>query len=80
MDQPVIVRARRANSPRTRFALLLFIVSPLAVLTVLCVLIAQSMRHGQAMAAKPVGAGAGHTGMSNEYMGIGKKPETPAKP
>lgn len=60
--------------------LLLFIVSPLAVLTVLCVLIAQSMRHGQSMAEKPVGAGAGHTGMSNEYMGIGKKPEAPKKP
>lgn len=71
---------RRANSPRARLALLLFVISPLAVLTLLCVLIAQSMKHGQTMSATPVGAGAGHTGMSNEYMGIGKQKDPPAKP
>lgn len=57
----------------------MFVISPLAVLTVLCVLIAQSIRHGQSMSEPPVGAGAGRTGMSNEYMGIGKKAE-PSKP
>ena len=56
--------------------MLLFILSPLAVLTVLCLLIAQAMKHGQEMSAKPVGAGAGHTGMSNEYMGVGKKSDS----
>jgi hypothetical protein len=65
-----------STSRRTRIGVLLFILSPLAVVTVLCVLLAQALRHGQEMTAKPVGAGAGHTGMSNEYMGVGKKSET----
>jgi hypothetical protein len=60
--------------------LIAFIISPLAVLTVLCVLIRESIKHQPAMTDKPVGAGAGHTGMSNEYMGIGKKPVAPSKP
>lgn len=73
---------RQGNSRRTRIAVLLFILSPLAVLTLLCVLIAQSIKEGQKMRSTPVGAGAGHTGMSNEHMGLGKKkePAPPPKP
>lgn len=59
---------RRHNSRRTRIGLLLFILSPLAVLTILCVLIARSLDRGPEMHEPAVGAGAGHTGMSNEYM------------
>ena len=59
--------------------MLLFILSPLAVLALLCVLLAQALNRGQKMSEQPVGAGAGHTGMSNEYMGVGKKKD-PAKP
>jgi len=55
--------------------LLAFIISPLAVLTVLCILIARSIEHGTAMNSPAIGAGAGKTGMSNEFMGIGKKPK-----
>lgn len=56
------------NTRRTRIGLLLFIISPLAVVTLLCVLIARSLERGPEMHEPPVGAGAGHTGMSNEYM------------
>jgi len=69
---------RRGNSRRTRVILLAFIISPLAVLALLCILIAQSIEQGRRMNEPAVGAGAGHTGMSNEYMGLGKK--SPPKP
>ncbi len=62
----------RPNTRRTRFLLLLFIISPLAVLTLLCVMIAESIDQGTVLRSPPVGAGAGKTGMSNEFMGIGK--------
>lgn len=58
----------RRNSPRTKYLLLAFIISPLAVLTLLIVLIARSLEHGREMNEPPVGAGAGKTGMSNEFM------------
>jgi hypothetical protein len=63
------------NSPARRAALLAFIISPLAVVTVLVFLIMQAMKTGPYMSEPPKGAGAGHTGMSNEYSGIGKKPQ-----
>ena len=70
--------ARRGNSRAGRIALLAFIISPLAVLTLLIVLIARSLEHGRDMNAAPVGAGAGKTGMSNEYMhGAEKSAPTP---
>lgn len=76
--------SKPANSRKTRILLLLFIISPLAVLTLLCVMIAESIEKGAVMHAPPVGAGAGRTGMSNEFMGIGKerhpKPPTPMAP
>ncbi len=77
MNEPTGTTAlpvRRGNSRRTRIALLAFILSPLVVLTVLILLIADSMKHGRDMNAPAVGAGAGHTGMANEYMGVGKEP------
>lgn len=65
------MRARGAISERTparRFALLIFLLSPLAVLALLCVLIALSLQSEPAMVAPPVGAGAGETGMRNDYL------------
>ena len=55
-----------------RFGVILFILSPLVVLTVLCWWMYFALRNPPAMNAEPRGAGAGHTGMSNEYMGLGK--------
>lgn len=59
------------DSPRKRLGVILFILSPLAVLTLLCWWMYFALREPPKMAAKPIGAGAGHTGMSNEYMGLG---------
>ena len=66
---------RGGNSRRTKTLLLAFIISPLAVLTVLCVLIARSLEQKPGMDVPPIGAGAGKTGMSNETMGIRKIPK-----
>lgn len=70
---PVVVRRAdvSAETPRRRFALLIFLLSPLAVLALLCVLIAWSFKTEPLMDEPPVGAGAGETGMANEYHGIG---------
>ncbi len=53
---------------RPKVLLLLFIVSPLAVVTVLVLIIIQAMKTGPYMSEPPKGAGAGHTGMYNEHM------------
>lgn len=65
--------ARIVDGRGKRIGVLLFAVAPLGVLALLCVLIWQSMKH-PLMHAPPKGAGAGHTGMSNEYGGIGRTP------
>ncbi len=46
--------------------MLIFILSPLAVVAVLCVLIYYALKDPTIHKQAPVGAGAGHTGMSNE--------------
>ncbi len=73
----VAMSVPRGNSRRTKTLLLAFVISPLAVLTVLCILIARSLEHGREMNEPPIGAGAGKTGMSNEFMGIGKEHPAP---
>jgi hypothetical protein len=74
-EQPATgLKPRRGNTPAGRFALLAFIISPLAVLTLLCILIARSLDRGSEMDVPHVGAGAGKTGMSNEFMGKGSHP------
>lgn len=66
------------DSAGKRFAVIAFILSPLAVLTVLCVWMYFALKEPPAMAAPPVGAGAGKTGMSNEYRGFGRdRPQAP---
>jgi len=67
------------DTPGKRFAVILFILSPLAVLTGLCWWMYFAIRQPPFMNEPAVGAGAGHTGMSNEYMGLGKnRPAAPA--
>jgi hypothetical protein len=67
------------DSAGKRFAVIAFILSPLAVLTILCVWMYFALKEPPAMAAPPVGAGAGKTGMSNEYRGFGRdRPQPPA--
>lgn len=78
MDTTHRIRHGTPNTPRRKAALIAFIVSPLAILVLLIVAIGYSMRHGPAMRATPVGAGAGKTGMSNEYGGIGRDGKPPA--
>ena len=66
------------DTPRKRLAVILFILSPLAVLTVLCVWMYFALQRAPYMSEPAVGAGAGHTGMSNEYGGLGKgRPPAP---
>jgi hypothetical protein len=60
---------RRGNSRGARLALLAFILSPLVVVAILCVLIAKSLQSGPVMQEPPRGAGAGQTGMFNQHMG-----------
>jgi hypothetical protein len=60
------------DTPRKRFAVILFVLSPLAVLTALCVWLYFAIKEPPFMAEPARGAGAGHTGLSNEYMGVGK--------
>jgi hypothetical protein len=83
MDERAVVNAGgrpgRARSPVQRWLLILFIISPLVVVTGLCVMIMRSLGHEKLMSAPPIGAGAGKTGMSNEYTGIGKQPDGAAK-
>lgn len=70
-NPPPIARPRvevSARTPARRFALLVFLLSPLAVLAFLCVLIAISIQKEPAMDAPPVGAGAGETGMLNDHL------------
>jgi hypothetical protein len=66
------------DTPGKRFAVVLFVISPLAVLTLLCVWMYFALREPPAMSGAPRGAGAGQTGMSNEYMGLGKDRPAPA--
>jgi hypothetical protein len=72
--------ARRGkNTPARRLAVLLFVLSPLAVLTVLCVWMYFAIQVPPQMSEPPKGAGAGKTGLGNEYTSFGKgRPE--AKP
>lgn len=66
------------DTPRKRFAVILFILSPLAVLTALCWWMYFAIKAPPYMNEPAVGAGAGHTGMSNEHMGLGKgRPAAP---
>ncbi len=66
------------DTPRKRIAVILFILSPLAVLVVLCWWMYFAIKQPRYMDSPARGAGAGHTGLSNEYMGLGKgRPEAP---
>jgi hypothetical protein len=58
------------NTKGRRVALLVFLLSPFLVLALLCFLIWQAQRTGLAEHEPPKGAGAGHTGMLNEYKGL----------
>jgi len=67
------------DSPRKRLAVIVFILSPLAVLVVLCWWMYFAIKQPPYMNEPPKGAGAGHTGLSNEYMGLGRdRPAAPA--
>jgi len=59
---------RAPGHRRPKILLLLFIGSPVAVVTVLVLIIIQAMKTGPYMSEPPKGAGAGHTGMYNEHM------------
>jgi hypothetical protein len=72
--KPIHFKNRRTQ----RIVLTAIIISPLAVLTLLCVWMYYAIRAEPYMNAPARGAGAGQTGMANEYMG-GKKP-SPAAP
>jgi hypothetical protein len=63
---------RLPDTPAKRFGVILFILSPLAVLALLCWWMYFALRDAPQMSATPRGAGAGKTGMSNEYVGLGK--------
>ena len=69
---------RLKNTPAQRFGVILFILSPLAVLAILCWWMYFALRQAPEMSASPRGAGAGPTGMSNEYVGLGKGRPQPA--
>lgn len=70
----------RGNSAKKKALVLAVAIGPLAVLVLVCVAIWRGQVNGLHMRATPKGAGAGHTGMSNQYTGIGKAPEqTPPK-
>jgi len=74
---PIRFRSRRAQ----RRVLTVIVLSPLAVLTLLCVWMYYALNAAPYMNEPPRGAGAGHTGMSNEYMHGGTaRPEAPAAP
>jgi chromate transport protein ChrA len=64
-----VAPSRRGNSRGARMALLAFILSPLVVVVILCVLIAMSLKSGPKMNEPARGAGAGSTGMYNQHMG-----------
>ena len=67
------------DTPQKRFAVILFILSPLAVLTILCVWMYFALKNPPQMNEPAKGAGAGKTGLSNEYMGLGRdRPQAPA--
>lgn len=63
-------RRRPAPTPAKRMALLIFLLSPLLVLAILVVLIFRAQQTGPVMREPPVGAGAGQTGMHNEFGGL----------
>jgi hypothetical protein len=69
---------RIQDSPRKRLGVILFVLSPLAVLTLLCWWMYFALKNPPSMSEPARGAGAGHTGMSNEYMGLGKGRPAPA--
>jgi hypothetical protein len=60
---------RRGPTAKGKWAALAVIILPIVVLAVIWTFIELGRRRGPAMNAPPVGAGAGHTGMYNEYMG-----------
>lgn len=70
---------RLQDTPRKRLVVILFILSPLAVLAVLCWWMYFALQEGPQMHATPRGAGAGRTGLANEYMGKAPAGEPPAR-
>lgn len=62
---PVQTR-RYHHSSGQRWGVLIFILSPLAVVAALCVLIYYALKDPTIQKQPAVGAGAGHTGMSNQ--------------
>lgn len=70
----------RGNSAKKKALVLAVAIGPLAVLVLVCVAIWRGQVNGLHMRATPKGAGAGQTGMSNQYSGLGKTPDqAPAK-
>jgi hypothetical protein len=67
---------RYIHSPAQRMGVIVFMLSPLAVVAVLCVLIWLALRNPTIVKQQPVGAGAGATGMSNEHH----RPSHPPQP
>jgi len=68
---PVSCIPRGRTIPGKRVVVFL-ILAPLAVASIITA-VAFAYRSDKRMNEKPVGAGAGHTGMYNEYGGIGKQ-------
>jgi hypothetical protein len=69
---------RIGNTRGKRIAVIALAIAPLAVLALLCWWMYYALREPPAMSGPARGAGAGHTGMSNEYMGLGKDRPAPA--
>lgn len=67
---PAGAHRRPAPTPAKRLALLIFLLSPLLVLAILVMLIYRAQQAGPLMHEPPVGAGAGQTGMHNQYGGL----------
>ena len=63
---------RRPGTIPGRWAVALVVIGPIVVATIIS-LVAWHYRYDKAQNSPPVGAGAGHTGMANEYGGLGKK-------
>ncbi len=57
---------RYHHSRAQRWGVLIFILSPLAVVAALCILIYYALKDPMIVKQPPVGAGAGETGMSNQ--------------
>ena len=62
---------------RKKWWLTAFLISPVLVVALLLYLIDGSIRQGTELAAPPIGAGAGRTGMANEFMGARRPAQDP---